>query len=305
VDTAHTAGATTALTGAFAHTHHAHTFAAVIRIGRIQELLVLRVTPEGVILGDEDDVEVLLPRDMAPEQPVLDEPIMVFVYRDGTGRYRGSTRFPKAQAGEFANFQVDYVDHRGAHLEWELDVDLLVPHKEQPRELLEHKWYVVRLEVDPASGRIFGSARIENYLDNAELTVKAGDAVDLLLFSRSDIGLSVIVNNRHRGLVHANEVFKEVSLGDRVRGHVKQVREDNKLDITLQPIGFRQSNEEHVALLVKRLRSSKMLPLTDDSPAEEIYRELGMSKKAFKKALGSLYKQRKVRIGSDRIEWMG
>jgi len=121
----------------------------------------------------------------------------------------------------------------------------------------------------------------------------------------SDLGLSVIENNRHHGLVHANEVFKPVSVGDRLTGYVKTVRPDGKLDIVLQPIGYRQYIDAHTALLAKRLEAKGFLPLSDKSSAEDIHAEFGISKKAFKKALGALYKERLVRIGEDGIVWVG
>lgn len=190
-------------------------------------------------------------------------------------------------------------------MDWGLEPPLLVPHDEQKKPLEEGRWYVVGVYLDPETDRVQASTRIERYLDNAQLTVGKGDTVSLLVFGRSELGLSVIVNNKHQGLVHANEVFKPVSIGDRITGYVKTIREDNKLDITLQPIGYRQYIDVHTAMVAKRIQANKgFLPLSDKSSAEEIYAEFGISKKAFKKALGALYKERLVRIGEDGVVWV-
>jgi predicted RNA-binding protein (virulence factor B family) len=169
----------------------------------------------------------------------------------------------------------------------------------------EGRYYVVHVALAESTDRLFASSRVDRFLDNTELTVKEKEEVGLLVFDKSELGLHVIVNNRHQGLVHANEIFKHASIGDRITGYVKRVREDNKLDIVLQPIGYRQYIDAHTALLAKRLEAKGMLPLTDKSSAEAIYAEFGISKKAFKKALGALYKERLVRLGDDGVVWIG
>ena len=277
----------------------------MIHTGRIQDLIILRHTSEGLVLGDDDDTEALLPKSEQPTNDADGSTVRVFVYRDKEGRHLATTRPPKAEVGEFAQLRVRAIRGAGANMDWGLETDLLVPHEEQKNPMEEGRWYVVRVALDPGTDRLYGSTRIENFLDNTSLSVQKGDEVALVLFSRSDLGFSVIVNNTHQGLVHANEIFKPVSIGDRITGYVKQVREDNKLDITLQPIGYRQYNDANTALLAKRLQSKGLLHLTDKSSAEEIYAEFGISKKAFKKALGALYKERKVRIGEDGIVWVG
>ncbi len=276
----------------------------MIRIGRVQKLLVLRHSPEGLILGDDDDLEVLLPNSEAPKEAILEGTVEVFVHHDDKGGLIATTKAPRAQVGEFALLQVDFVDHKGAHLVWGVEPPLLVPHREQQREMFEGRRYVVRVAEE--NGRVFGSSRVLDFLDNSVIKVKERDMVGLLVIDRSDLGLSVIVDHRHRGLVHANEIFRQISIGDKLQGWVKTIREDNKLDITLRPIGYRSSIDPNVALLTKRIRSRKgILPLTDKSSAEEIYAEFGISKKAFKQALGALYKQRKVRIDENAVVWIG
>jgi predicted RNA-binding protein (virulence factor B family) len=277
----------------------------MIHTGRTQELTILRISPQGVVLGDDDALEALLPGSERPADAAEGSTLRVFVYRDREGRLVASTRTPKAQVGEYAQLRVNAIRGAGAHVDIGLDTELLVPHDEQKKPLEQGRWYVVRVALDDATDRLYGSTRLEAFLNNEALTVKRGDTVDLIVIGRSDLGLTVAVNNTHQGLVHANEIFKPVSVGDRLTGYVKQVREDNKLDIVLQPIGYRQYIDAHTALLAKRLEARGFLPLSDKSSAEDIYAEFGISKKAFKKALGALYKERLVRIGEDGIVWVG
>jgi predicted RNA-binding protein (virulence factor B family) len=274
-----------------------------IQTGRIQDLPVLRTTPEGSFLGDMEDTVLLLPSE-DPSTRSEGDTVRVFVFHDRDGRRLATTTLPKAQLGEFANLRVVAIRGAGARVELAPGLELLVPHEQQKKALEEGRWYVVRIALDERD-QLYASTRIEDFLDNTELSVQRGDALDLVVYSKSELGYSVIVNNKHQGLIHANEVFKPISIGDRITGYVKQVREDNKLDIVLQPIGYRQYIDVHTATLAKRLETRGFLPLTDKSSAEEIHAEFGISKKAFKKALGALYKERLVRIGEDGIVWMG
>ncbi len=278
----------------------------VIRTGSTQDLAVLRRTAEGLVLGDPEGAEVLLsPRDR-PEKEATGTSVRVFVFRDREGRQMATTKIPKAVAGQFAQFRVRTVEDEGAYLDWGVDADLFVPYRDQKKPLEDGRWTIVRVALDERSDRIYGSTRLDEFLDNATLTVEQGEKVELVVFGKSELGLSVIVNNKHQGLVHANEVFQQRSIGDRIAGYVKQVRPDNKLDITLQPIGYRQYNDVNTEMLAKRLQTrTGFLPLNDKSSAEAIYAEFGISKKAFKKALGALYKERKVRIEDEGIVWVG
>jgi predicted RNA-binding protein (virulence factor B family) len=278
----------------------------MINTGRIQDLTVLRRTSEGLVLGDDDAVELVLPNSECPKGAVEGSLVNVFVYRDRDGKHVVTTRKPKAQVGEFAMMRMRATRGAGATMEWGMEPDLLVPHEEQRRDMEEGRWYVVRVALDPETDRPYGSTRIETFLDNSLLTVKSGDEVALMVFGRSDLGLSVIVNDIHQGLVHNSEVFKQVSIGDRITGYVKTVREDNKLDIVLQPIGYRQFIDVNVALVAKRIQSQGgFLPLTDKSSADAVYDEFGISKKAFKKALGFLYKERLIRLEEAGVVWVG
>ena len=274
----------------------------MIHTGQHQDLVILRNTSVGLFLGDDEGNEVLLPNKYVPAEHDQGTVLNVFVYRDGEDRQVATTLDPKIQLNGFASLRVFAVDRLGAFMEWGMEKHLLVPFKEQQRKLEEGRWYVTYLALDEHTDRLYGSTRIDKHLGNSELTVAEGDKVELLVFGRSEMGWSVIVNDKHLGLIHANEVFKPVSIGDRITGFVRTVRADNKLDITLQPIGYAQFNDANTALVVKRLKQNEgFLSLTDKSSPDEIYSVLGMSKKAFKKALGALYKDRKVRIEENGI----
>jgi hypothetical protein len=258
-----------------------------------------------LFLGDDDEAEVLLPVDECPAQAQEGETLKVFVYRDAQHMLVATTAEPRIQVGEFAPLRVKSVDNAGAHMEWGFEPELVVPPAEQRKPLSEGRWHVVRVALDKRSDRLYASTQLEEFLDNSALTVEKGDSVQLVVFAKSELGLSVVVNDLHQGLVHANEVFKPVSIGDRITGYVKTVREDNKLDITLQPIGYRQYIDVNTEMLAKRLRATGFLPLTDKSDAESIHAEFGISKKAFKKALGALYKDRVVRLEESGVIWIG
>lgn len=277
-----------------------------IHTGKTQDLTIVRRRKEGIFLSDEAGTEIMLRPNDRPADDAVGSKVSVFVYRDRSGAQVATTKQPKAHLGQFAQLRVRAVEDEGAYLDQGLDTDLFVPYRDQKKPLEEGRWCIVRVALDDRSDRIYGSTRLDEFLSNAQLTVKQGDKVDLVVFGKSELGLSVIVNNVHQGLVHTSDIFKPVSIGDRIPGYVKQVREDHKLDITLQPIGYRQSNDVNTALLAKRLQSGKgFLPLNDKSTAEAIHAEFGISKKAFKKALGALYKERKVRIEDEGITWIG
>lgn len=278
----------------------------MIHTGQTQELTALRDTSAGFFLGDGQGNEVLLPNKYVPRDLRPGGRIHVFVYRDSEDRQVATTLEPKIMLGGFACLRVHAVNAIGAFMDWGLEKDLLVPFKEQRRPLEQGRWHVVHLALDGHTDRLYGSTRIDRFLDNTTLNLAEGDAVELLVFGRSELGWNVIVDGKHLGLVHASDVFRHIAVGDRIPGHVRTIRPDHKLDISLQPIGYRNYNDANTALLAKRLRQQGgFLPLTDKSPPAEVQRLLGLSKKAFKQALGALYKARHVRLGHDGITWTG
>lgn len=269
----------------------------MIEIGKYNELRILRQTKIGLYLGDESGEDVLLPNKYCPESFELEDKIKVFVYLDYAGRKVASNIIPKILLNEFALLQVKAVTNVGAFLDWGMEKDLLVPFKEQKQKMEEGRWYIVYLDMDKKTDRLYASNRIEKHLQNEVLTLKEGEKVDLLVYQKTDIGFSVIVNNAHKGLIFENEIFKELKVGDKLNGFVKKIREDNKIDISIQPIGYDNYNDANSELIYRALVENKgFLPVTDKSSPDEIYLQFGISKKAFKKSIGDLYKQRKITI---------
>lgn len=275
----------------------------MIEIGRSNELRILRNTSVGLYLGDESGEEVLLPNKYCPEKFELEDKIEVFVYHDHEERKVATKIKPKILLNEFELLQVTAVTNVGAFMDWGLEKDLLVPFREQRHKMQEGKWYIVYLDVDRKTDRLYASNKIDNILQNRVLTVERGEEVSLFVFQKTDLGFSVIVNNIHKGLLFRNEIFKELNIGDKIIGFVKNIREDNKLDISIQRIGYENFNDCNSELIFHKLVENEgFLPVTDKSSPEEIHRQFGISKKAFKKSIGALYKQRKITILPEGIK---
>jgi predicted RNA-binding protein (virulence factor B family) len=275
----------------------------MIEIGKYNELTILRETSVGLYLGDEAGEDVLLPNKYCPDQYELDDKITVFVYLDYAERKIATNITPGILLHEFALLRVTAIETVGAFMDWGLEKDLMVPFKEQRQRLEVDRWYVVYLDFDKETDRLYASNRVEKRLHNDTLTVEEGDEVDVLILHKTDLGYTVIVNNLHKGLVYNNEIFQELNIGEKLKGHVKNIREENKLDISLQPIGYTNYNDANTQLIYQKLIDSEgHISITDKSTPEEIHEQFGISKKAFKKALGALYKDRKIKIEPDGVK---
>jgi len=274
----------------------------LIELGKYNHLKIVRQTSVGLYLEDDTGEEVLLPNKYCSEKMKLEQSIKVFIYRDSSESKVATTLTPRILLHEFALLQVTAVSEVGAFLDWGLEKDLIVPFREQRQKLELGRWYIVYLDLDKKTDRLYASNRIEKNLQNDEITLKEGDRVELLILQKTDLGYSVIINHIHKGLVFESEIFKEIKIGENLVGYLKRIREDNKLDIVLQPLGYRKSNDTNNELIYnKLLENNGSLPITDKSAPEEIYALLGISKKAFKKSIGALYKQRKISIQPEGI----
>ncbi|RLD51171.1 MAG: GntR family transcriptional regulator, partial [Bacteroidetes bacterium] len=238
-----------------------------------------------------------------PEDFDIKEKIKVFIYKDNEGEKVATTQIPKISLNEFVLLEVKAVADVGTFMDWGLDKDLMVPFNEQRQKMEEDRWYIIYMEIDGKSDRLYGSNKIEKFLQNENLTVEEGEEVDLLIWKQTDMGFSVIVNNIHSGLVFENEIFKELNVGDKLKGFVKNIREDNKLDISIQPLGYKNTIDPNVESVFYTLKENNgFLAITDKSSPDDIYETFSMSKKAFKKAIGSLYKERKIELNKDGIK---
>lgn len=269
----------------------------MITLGKYNTLNILEKTEDGLILGDDNNEKVLLSQQDTQEKFDIGNSIKAFIYHDNEGKKVATTKKPKIELYQFRLLQVVALTKVGAFLNWGLDKDLLVPFSEQKQEMAEGRWYVVYLDIDEETQRFFASSYVDEQLQNINITVETGQEVDLLIYKQTDLGYSVIINNEHEGLIYENEVFKPINIGDELKGYVKKVREDNHIDISLQPIGYRKFNDVNSNLVIAELnKNGGFLPLNDKSSPQEISSTFGLSKKAFKKAIGFLYKNKVISL---------
>lgn len=275
----------------------------MIEQGKEIELKIAKRATFGLYLADDSGEEVLLPKKYCAEEMKPGDTTKVFVYKDSEGRKVATTLAPKIFIHEFALLKVTAVTGVGAFLDWGLEKELMVPFREQKQKMEEGRWYIVYLDLDKKSDRLYASNRVERFLENDQISVKEGEEVALLVLQKTDLGYSVIINHKHKGLIFDNEIFQEIRVGDRLKGYVKKIRDDQKIDISIQAIGFRNVNDSNSELIYKTLiENNGFLAITDKSSPDDIYTQFGISKKAFKKSLGALYKQKKVDIQSDGIK---
>lgn len=275
----------------------------MIEIGKYNELRILRETSVGLYLGDESGEDVLLPNKYCPESFKIDDKINVFVYRDYAERKIATNLTPKITLNDFALLQVTAVADVGAFMDWGLEKDLLVPFSEQRERMEEGRWYIVYLAIDENSDRLYGSNMFENIIQNRILTVQEGEEIELMILQKTDLGFSALINYMHKGMIFENEIFRKLNIGDKLKGFVKKIREDKKIDISLHPIGYDNSNDKNSALVYNALVENKgFLSISDKSSPDEIYAKFGISKKAYKRAISALYKQRKISIQTEGIK---
>ncbi|MDC1505870.1 S1-like domain-containing RNA-binding protein [Winogradskyella sp.] len=273
----------------------------MINLGEYNTLEILRDTEPGLFLGDGNDNEVLLPNRYVPEFFEIGDKIEVFVYLDNEERPVATTDKPLIKKGDFALLRCNQVTEFGAFLDWGLVKQLFCPFREQAFKMTKGGWYLVHCYLDDETQRLVASSKTNRFLDNKELFVAQFDEVDLIVSHPSDLGMNVIVNKMHLGLIFRDDIYKDLSVGDRLKGIVKKVREDNKLDILLNQIGYRniEPNAEHI--LNELHDNGGFLPVHDKSDPEQIKDLVQMSKKSFKKAIGTLYKERQIEIKEDGI----
>ncbi|TXG35393.1 CvfB family protein [Seonamhaeicola maritimus] len=273
----------------------------MMQLGQINTLEILRESDHGIYLIDNEDKEVLLPNRYVPDSFKIWDKIDVFVYLDNEERLVATTDIPYIQLGEFALLRCNQVTDYGAFLDWGLVKELFCPFKEQAFKMKPGGWYLVHCYLDERTDRLAASGKTNRFLSNKELTVKEFDEVELIASHPSDIGWNVIVNKTHIGLIYKDNIFTDISVGDKLKGIVKKVRPGNKLDIALGQIGYRNIEPNAQRILEELEDNSGFINLTDKSNPEAIKEQLQMSKKSFKKALGSLYKQKQILIKPDGI----
>lgn len=272
----------------------------MIEIGKYNTLKIVRDTQVGLYLSDGKE-DILLPNKYVPREFEVGEELIVFVYLDHEERPVATTLEPYIYLNEFALLRVNYTNKFGAFLDWGLEKDLFAPFREQARPMEKGKRYLVYMYIDEKSNRLAGTSKINQFLSNEELTVEEGEEVDLIISHITEMGINVIINEQHKGLMYKDQVYEDLRTGDRMKGYIKNIRPDNKIDVSLQKAGF-ENIEPNAEKVLDELRASRgFLRLNDDSHPEDIKTVLKMSKKTFKKAIGTLYKQKLIEIKDDGI----
>lgn len=273
----------------------------MINIGTYNDLEVVKQMDFGIYLR-EGDTEILMPTKWVPQGTRIGDRLNAFVFRDSDDRLIATTVEPYATAETFAFLEVKQVNDIGAFLDWGMDKDLLVPFREQAYRMEAGKSYVVFVYVDEMTDRLTASAKLKKFFVNEPDTIQEGDIVDLLIYSETPLGFNAVINNLYSGLLYKNEIFENIRIGDKLKGYVKRIREDNKIDLSLQKSGFELVDDVKWRILNLLKQNNGFLPLHDGSSPEEIKSKLQISKKAFKKAVGALYRERLVKLTEKGVE---
>lgn len=274
----------------------------MIKLGEHNTLTILRETDPGLYLGDDEENVVLLPHKYKPEEFNIGDKIEVFVYLDNEERPIATTLEPFLLLNTYGYLHCSAVTEYGAFMDWGLEKQLFVPFKEQARPMKQGSWYIVHLYLDEKTNRLVGSSKTNRFLQNKELTVKPFEEVDILVTHITEKGANAIINGVHTGLIYIEDIFEDIRSGDKIKAYVKNIREDNKIDLVLQRPGYR-SIEPNANYIREELEAAGgFLPLHDKSDPDTIKNQLGMSKKSFKKAIGTLYKDKQIVIKEDGIE---
>ena len=268
----------------------------MIKTGLFLDLTFHHDTPQGWYLTDDLGVEVLLPNKYCPAEAVEGDVINVFIYRDSEDRLTATTRVPKIELNEFACLEVVATTGIGAFLDWGLEKDLFVPFKEQHQKLVEGEHVVVYLYRDEVTDRLSASAKISKWLEKTEVKLGFNTEVDLMCFEETEIGFRMIIDQKFQGMVYKNEAFKPIEVGDTMKGYVRLIRENGHIDLSLTPIGRKKVPGLAGVILEAIEAEGGFLAITDKSAPELIQAKFGMSKKAFKEAVGTLYRNRDITI---------
>lgn len=275
----------------------------MLEIGRINRLRIIETMANGLLLDAGQALPLMLPVEQVDRDYQPGESLEVFVYADADGNPVASTRHALAEVGQVAWLEIVEVNQLGAFADWGLPKDLFIPFAEQHHPLRKGQRSLVRIYLD-RQNRLAGSTRIDHWVKDDASGLQEGDEVSLLIAERTELGMKAVINHRSWGLLYGNELFRYLRKGQQVAGYIKRIRSDNKIDLSLEKPGFSKSRLDSVGeQIIERLQvSGGRLPLTDKSPPAEIYGTFGVSKKVFKQALGTLYKQRRITLHSDGIE---
>lgn len=276
----------------------------MLQYGKFNRLVITRRTDNGFYLAENGDAsleEVLLPKKYITPDMQEGAEVNVFLYKDSEDRPVATTQEPLVQVGEAAYLLVKDVNRVGAFLDWGLEKDLFLPFREQGERVEPDRYYLVYVFFDFASKRIAATTNINKFIKNRDVELKPNDEVDLLITYENEVGVRVIINNKHWGILFKNEIFGKIEKGSHVKGYIKKIREDGKIDVALQKQGIAAARDIGTVVLEKLVENNGRLELSDDSPPELVHEVLGISKKNFKKAVGMLYKAGKIELHDNLI----
>ena len=278
----------------------------MINIGKINQLTVVKQQGANIYLGSGASNKVLLADKKPPANCQVGDSLSVFVYVDNEGHLAATTKIPLAQVDEIAYLKVVSLNYVGAFLDWGLPKDLLVPFSEQHHELEVGQSYLVKIFLDEQH-RMVATTKIDKFIsDTADEDLSEGLAVDLLIADKTDMGVKAIINHSYWGMLYANELFQPVSKGQKLTGYIQHIRDDLKIDLSLQLQGYVKKVLPLTDSILNALKANNgVLMLSDKSPPETIYAMFGVSKKVFKQAIGALYKQQKISIEKTEIRLLG
>lgn len=272
------------------------------QIGRVNKLTIKRILDYGAQLDGGETGDILLSKKDVPKNCQPGDEVEVFVYVNREDRLRATTQKPYATVGQFAKLRVVAITPSGAYLDWGLPKDLLVPKREQLARMEEGKAYVVFVFLDEKSNRITASSKLDKFLSPQPPNYDLGEEVDLILYDQTDMGYKAIVNNAHPGMVYKNEVFQKLHVGQQLKGYIKKIREDLKIDLSLQQSGYEKVDDISQSILDTIKKMGGRIAITDKTPPEDIYSLFGVSKKTFKKAIGALYKKKRIIMDTKGIK---
>jgi hypothetical protein len=273
----------------------------MMNIGRMNTFSVVKLLDFGAYLDGGELGGILLPAREVPERCQAGDQLQAFLYNDSKDRLIATTKMPWAQVGDLVRLKVIDVNPVGAFLDWGLPKDLLVPRNEQQEPMHKGRSYLVYVALDSSGRRIFASTKLERFFSSRQVDVQEGELVDLVIVDRSEIGYRAVVNKVCFGLLHENEVYEQLEAGQRIRGYVKSLRPDGKIDLSLQKSGYDKVLEAKETIVRVLEKNGGALQVTDKSSPEHIHGLFGFSKKTYKQAVGALYKARRVRIEPDGL----
>jgi len=273
----------------------------MVDIGKINALPIVRLDKKGAYFDGGGMGDIFMEKELVPQDAKEGDTLDVFVYSDSSDNLIATTEKPLAMAGEFALLDVVSVNKIGAFLDWGLPKDILVPFREQQNPMVEGRSYVAFVFVDHDSNRMIASTKLDEFLGIEPHSFKETDEVDLIIFKRTDLGYKAIINNKQQGVLYKTEIFQQLAIGERVKGYIRKIREDGKIDLILHKPGYEKVDTVSKQVLDKLNEANGFIELNDKSTAQEIYRTFAISKKTFKKAVGALYKERLITIEENGI----